>query len=206
MHANWRLSQWISMDDYHLAAVHPRSLHVAGKYLRRDALNYQRFGPHSAYFTGPQSFTLGDWTARLRDGQPDGPGYRILHLFPNAGITLLPTVPFLGLRLPLRYIVVQRHVAVEPGRTRLEVRIIPVPPAGHGLRAHLLATWQRLVAPLIRRGTLRVLREDQAVCENLQSIARQITPDALYGSAEERVAWFNAAYAAAMAVPMDERD
>ncbi|MCA3437967.1 MAG: Rieske 2Fe-2S domain-containing protein [Rhodobacter sp.] len=66
MQANWRLFQWIGHDEYHLAAVHPGTLGKNGRYLPSKALNYIRFGPHSAYFLGQGCGTLADWLARLR--------------------------------------------------------------------------------------------------------------------------------------------
>ena len=200
---NWRLSQWISMDDYHLAAVHPRSIPAARGYLRKDALNYHRCGPHSAYFHGQERGSIADWGARLRLGQPSGPGYRILHLFPDSSIALIPTIPFLGRRLPFAYVLLQRHVPAAMDRTALAYRLVPAPHRhlGGSRLARLLAPFEAPRLRIVERGVRQVLREDQEICENLQAQARQIAPDATYGASEIRVAWFNEAYRDAMDAP-----
>lgn len=200
---NWRLSQWISMDDYHLAAVHPRSLAAGRSYLRKDALNYQRCGPHSAYFRGQESGSIADWASMLRRREPTGGGYRIFHLFPDASIAFIPAVPLLGRRLPFSYILLQRQVPVAVDRTDLEYRVIPAPQRhlGDSRLARLLAPFEPIRGRIVQRGVRRVLREDQEVCENLQRQARQIAPEVTYGASEIRVAWFNEAYRAAMDAP-----
>lgn len=198
---NWRLSQWISMDDYHLAAVHPRSLATRGSYLRRSDLHYRRYGDHSAFLRGADPGSLEDWGRELRLGVPSRPGYRIIHLFPNASVTFLPTLPLLGKhRLPCSYVILQRHLPAAFDRTDLEITITPAP-LRHQDSARLprwLAPLKPLAIPLVRRGALRVLREDQEICENLQKGAHQIAPNPLHGASEIRVAWFNEAYAGAM--------
>jgi hypothetical protein len=43
-----------------------------------------------------------------------------------------------------------------------------------------------------------VLDEDNAVCERQQSIAQQLSPAPILGALEERLAWYEEAYAEAM--------
>lgn len=198
---NWRLSQWISMDEYHLAAVHPASLAVGRRYLKREQLNYQRQGWHNAYFLGAGSGGIADWAGLLRAGQPAGPGYRIIHLFPNVGISFIPAIPFWkGRRLPFSYVMVQRHVPVAHDATELQLRLIPAPQRhlGRSALVRVLAAFEPLRLRLVHRGAVRVLREDQAVCETHQKTAHQLAPDPIYGASERRIAWFNEAYAEAM--------
>ncbi|MBX9748613.1 MAG: Rieske 2Fe-2S domain-containing protein [Roseococcus sp.] len=198
---NWRLSQWISMDDYHLAAVHPRSLGTGRRYLQRTDLGYHRHGMHSAFFRGVGAGTVEEWLADLRRGDASRGGYRIFHLFPNAGISFIPALPVLpGRSLPFAYVVLQRHVPVSVDRTELEVMVAPAArPRRYSSRLlRILAPFEWFRIPLVRRSALRVLREDQVICENLQKAARQIADDPILGAAEIRVAWFNEAYAEAM--------
>ncbi|WPB85470.1 aromatic ring-hydroxylating oxygenase subunit alpha [Sediminicoccus rosea] len=198
---NWRISQWISIDDYHLAAVHPKSLPTGRRYLRRTELGYHRIGRHSAYFHRQDAGDVADWLDELRGKRPVRTGYRVVHLFPNAAITYLPRLFVLPrVALPFPYLLIQRHVPVAADRTHLEATTAAVA----GLPRH--ASWlMRLIAPFewarlpfVQRRMLRVLREDQAVCEAMQTGAAQIAPDPLYGAAEARIAWFDEAYAAAM--------
>lgn len=198
---NWRLSQWISMDEYHLAAVHATTLAVGKSYLRRTSLNYERCGVHSAYFLGQESGTIADWAGMLRRRESPGPGYRILHLFPNASIAFLPAIPsFPKGRLPFSYVILQRHIPTACDGTELEMRVVPAPQRhlGNALLPRLLAPFEAIRLHIVSYGFRRVLREDQEVCENLQRHARQIAPDPIYGASEARVGWFNEAYAEAM--------
>jgi phenylpropionate dioxygenase-like ring-hydroxylating dioxygenase large terminal subunit len=198
---NWRLSQWISMDDYHLAAVHPTSIPTGPRYLRGEELGYTRHGRHSAFIHGRNAGSIEDWVTQARLRQRPLPGYRIIHLFPHAGIAFIPFQPILrGWASPLSHLVLQRHLAVSVDRTDLEVTIVPIPHPhlGRAALSRLLMRLRWFYLGVLRRGVVRVLQEDQEVCENLQSNARQIAPDQLYGASEIRVAWFNEAYAEAM--------
>ncbi len=47
--ANWKLGFHISLDDYHIVAVHPDTFGKRG-YLPTEPVRYYRFGQHSAYF------------------------------------------------------------------------------------------------------------------------------------------------------------
>lgn len=198
---NWRLNKWISLDDYHLAAVHSKSLETATSYLRQDELGYRRFGMHSAFLRGKDAGTLEDWASALRQGLRPRPGYRIIHLFPQTSISFIPSILLPGKqRVPFSYVTLQRHLPIAVDRTDVETIIIRAPQRhlDQSPLARLLAPFEGLIMPFVRRGAMRVLREDLEVCENLQKSAHQIAPDPLYGASEIRVAWFNEAYAQAM--------
>ncbi len=53
----------------------------------------------------------------------------------------------------------------------------------------------------VRYAVRWVLNEDNAVCEKLQSNARQLSPAQLLGALEERLQWFEEAYAELMLAP-----
>jgi phenylpropionate dioxygenase-like ring-hydroxylating dioxygenase large terminal subunit len=196
--ANWRLFQWIGHDEYHLAAVHPGTFGKKGRYLPSKALNYVRFGLHSAFFLGQGSGTLADWLARLRGGGRDPVGYRILHLFPDCSIALIPPIRVLGMEF--RYVVVFRTIALAHDRSEVSVRVLRWRPGagGRGVASRIADLFEPPRLLLARHVTLRVLKEDRAICENLQGQARQIAPEAPLGATETRVGWFNEAYADAM--------
>lgn len=196
--ANWRLCQWITLDDYHIAAVHPGSFGRKGRYLARKELNYRRFGMHNHYFLGANSGSLEDWAAVLRDGRRDPVGYRMMHLFPDSALVLSPAVQVLGQRF--RYLLLLRQVPLNVERCETSVTLLRIRP--DGARDTLFSRIVDLFEPgrlwLAKRAALRILREDGAICEALQENPRQIAPDPIHGASEIRVAWFNEIYAAVM--------
>jgi hypothetical protein len=54
---------------------------------------------------------------------------------------------------------------------------------------------RKLIMPYLVK---MVLDEDNAVCERQQSIAQQLSPAPILGALEERLAWYEEAYAEAM--------
>jgi phenylpropionate dioxygenase-like ring-hydroxylating dioxygenase large terminal subunit len=196
--ANWRLCQAITLDDYHLAAVHPGSFGRKGRYLPSAALNYRRFGLHNYYFLGAHSGSLEDWAGLLRAGRRDPVGYRMVHLFPDSALVLSPAVHALG--QSFRYMLLLRQVPVAPDRCETAVTLRRVQP--DGAEATLIARFLDLFEPfrlwLARRAALTIVGEDRAICEALQEHPRQIAPDPPLGASEIRVAWFNEVYAAVM--------
>jgi len=76
----------------------------------------------------------------------------------------------------------------------------PYPPEDRGLLLNLWFANLALYMPLVMRYLSgKVNAEDQAVCEHLQSIAHQIDGLPILGLQEERIAWFEEAYADAIA-------
>jgi phenylpropionate dioxygenase-like ring-hydroxylating dioxygenase large terminal subunit len=196
--ANWRLMHWINLEEYHLAAVHPGSFGAKAGYLRSHALNYVKCGPNSVYFLGANTGSVADWTAILRAGARDPVAYRVFNLMTGTIFVLPPPVQILGENF--RYVLVLRNIPAAHDRCEMEIRFFRLGPngSGRGLLARIFA----LAAPLsrwwVRRSIPGILREDGAICEALQEQARQITPDPPLGAAEERIGWFNRAYADAM--------
>lgn len=196
--ANWRLCQAITLDDYHLAAVHPGSFGRKGRYLPSAALNYQRFGLHNHYFLGAHSGSLEDWVALLRAGTRDPVGYRMMHLFPDSALVLSPAVRALG--QSFRYMLLLRQVPLAPDRCETRITLMRLRPDGAKDTAftRLLDLFEPFRLWLAKRAALTILAEDRAICEALQENPRQIAPDPLHGASEIRVAWFNATYDAVM--------
>jgi len=195
--ANWRLSQQISLDDYHPPAVHASNLGKFG-HLAEDTLNYHRVGPHSAFFLGAGSGTMEAMAKALSESALEAPGYRILHLFPNAAIVFGTAFRLLG--QPFRFVLVMRHIPLtfDRSETRLLIQRHSWASAEPTLRHNLMNQVESFVRPFIKRRTMRVLGEDRLICEGLQVGARQIRPGPAYRRQEARVAWFDEAYAAAM--------
>jgi len=198
--ANWRFSQQISLDDYHPPAVHSANLGKLG-YLRLDALNYQRFGPHSAFFGGANSGTLETMAKALCESTLDAPGYRIFHLFPNAAIMFGTAFRLFG--QPFRIVLVMHHVplAFDRSETRLRIQRHRWASSEPNLGDKIMDQVEPFVRPFVKSRTIRVLEEDRLICEGLQLGARQIRAGPAYSRQEARVAWFDEAYVAAMREP-----
>jgi phenylpropionate dioxygenase-like ring-hydroxylating dioxygenase large terminal subunit len=187
--ANWKLGYHISLDDYHLVAVHPDTFGRGG-YLNADAVRYYRFGVHSAYFYGGGPGALEEMAAACADGTYRPTAYRIFQIFPNL---LLSHTPVPG----GCYTIVQQYVPVAVDRTTLRTWAFPSPfPVGDGGLRHTLI--HRLVGPwlpfIVPRYARKIGREDNAVCERLQTVAAQAPGHPRLARHEERIAWFEEAY------------
>ena len=184
--ANWKLCYHITLDDYHLPTVHPESF-GAGGYLKPHTYRYFAAGPHSAMFTGafvPKA-EFARWIEACRSGTLDGKFYRILQVFPNLVVALFPFQESW-------FLCISRYLATSPTRTEVRswVRTVPIADAPPPDAAHSAAAVAYLA---------RILEEDSAVAGRLQTVVHQIDRPPLLGRQEERIAWFDAAYAAFMA-------
>ena len=193
--ASWKFSFHISLDDYHIVAVHPGTF-GAGGHLKPGRYRYFRSGAHSALFSGGDvsDQALERMRIQCADGSYRGVGYRIFHVFPN--LSLLHYL-FRG----RWYIIVIQHVAA--GRQKTLVRnwiypaAFPTPPQRFGDLRNRLQDWPR--ALLLRYGTRRILGEDRDVCEALQTVADHASDRPRLGGQESRIAWFNVALTRAVA-------
>jgi len=193
--ANWKLCFEISLDDYHIVAVHPGTFGKEG-YVRRQDIGYHRFGLHSAYFYTPDPQALSQMAAACRGGTWFPDGYRVIQIFPNIEVLQFDS----GWKH--WFIVWIQYVPVAADRTMMRAWYYSLPRDDD-----LLNRWTCGVSELIRCRTVgyfigKVLREDQVVCEKLQTVAHQIRRRPIVGALEERVAWFDETYAKAMTGPI----
>jgi phenylpropionate dioxygenase-like ring-hydroxylating dioxygenase large terminal subunit len=191
--ANWKLCYHISLDDYHSPAVHPTTFGKGG-YLRRDALQYFRFGSHNAFFPGADENALQAMIEACKNGTYRPVRYRIFQIFPNLLIALFRAQQYW-------YINVQQYVPVAPGRSFMRSWYYRAP---FGTDQGTLGRWfdaatepgrARVVEYFIRK----VHSEDNGVVERLQRFASQQGGWPRVGYAEERIKWFEEAYAKALA-------
>lgn len=188
--ANWRLCLHISMDDYHLAAVHPRSFGRGGLYLKPKEVTYTRFGLHSAYLATDKSDAWQDYVARCRDNSLVASHYTILQVLPNLNLGHSQTDgQFYTCAL-------HQFVPLAHDRTLLRAWIYPAPFDGeHSWLARLGRPFTEPVRKsLVARAVRQIFREDATVCERLQAAAHQIDKSPRLGALEERIGWFEESY------------
>lgn len=192
--ANWKLCYHITLDDYHIVAVHPDTFGKDG-YLPLDLVRYHRIGRHSAYFWGGDDNEVAKMAEQCRRGEYRPRDYRILQMFPN-----MLTLQFEAERT--WYVLIQQYVPVAPDRALSRSWYFPAPfPAVDknwfdGVYRRVVAPFTPYVVPFYIR---KIFHEDNSVCEGIQTVARQIDRLPIFGRHEERVAWFEEVYAREMA-------
>jgi phenylpropionate dioxygenase-like ring-hydroxylating dioxygenase large terminal subunit len=197
--ANWKLLYHITLDDYHIVAVHPDSFGKNG-YLPLDTVRYFRLGRHSAYFYGGDDDEVKKMASDCSRGEYRPANYRIIQFFPN----LLALHIEAGMNW---YVLIQQYVPMATGRTLSRSWFFPAPfpPADRnwwrGLLRRIAAPFVPYVMPFYVR---KIFREDNGICEQIQTVAHQIRSFPILGRHEERVAWFEEVYAEVMARPAAE--
>jgi len=194
--ANWRLCFHTSLEDYHIVAVHPATFGKAG-YLNREAIGYFRFGAHSAYFTTPDPAALTQMAVDCRNGTWRSANYRVFHIFPNL------TVSHFRADGQNWFVVVHQYVPLNVKCSTMRAWIYP---ASFAAERAWHERWtgpvtDRVRARVVRVYVNKVLQEDNEVAERLQGIAGQIQSSPILGALEERLAWFEEAYAKATGGP-----
>jgi len=188
--ANWRLGHHISLDDYHLVAVHPKTLGKNG-YLSSDVVKYYRFGRHSAYFYGADEQALLRMADECRNGTYRPHDYRILQFFPN-----LVVVPIKA--IGNTYALIQQYVPIAHDRTLLLSIFHEAPfptPDSNAAKAFARRLAMPLARVLVPMFVHKVALEDNVVCERMQSVARQLDTPQILGRQEQRIGWFEENYA-----------
>ncbi|MFG1211288.1 SRPBCC family protein [Xanthobacter flavus] len=194
--ANWKFLTHVTLDDYHIVAVHPSTFGANG-YLKAKEVTYARFGRHSAYTTEPGDDPLAGVLADCRTGTYRARDYLIVNLFPTFGASQFHTIDLLG--RSYYSVMVLRYAPLAHDRSRLEGWLIdgPIAPPRPGLLGVFDRFAQKMIARIVPFFARRVLAEDNAVCEGQQSVARQITEDQRLSPAfEKRIGWFEETYAA----------
>jgi len=197
--ANWRLCFHANVEDYHPPVVHPGTFGKGG-YPKTDRINYFRFGWHSAFFVNPEPDALTKMAEQCREGTWRSLNYRVFQFFPDL------TVSHLRAHWETWFIVVVQYAPVSPTRSTMRAWYYPAPFPTH----HPAPWFDRLTRPvtdLFRKFAMpyvvrHVLNQDNAICEGQQSIAQQLSPAPILGALEERLAWYEEAYAEAMRTPL----
>lgn len=187
--ANWRLNLHISLDDYHTVALHPTTFGKSG-YVRREDISYVRFGLHSAFLYTNKPDAFAEMAAACVEGSFRATHYCIFQILPNLIVALFRSDGHFF------HCYVQQSVPVAHDRSVQRIWVHPAPfPADHAWPIR----WTRALSDPIRNRLLlhyvrRVGREDNAACERLQEVARQVHRPPFLSAVEERVGWFEQSY------------
>jgi phenylpropionate dioxygenase-like ring-hydroxylating dioxygenase large terminal subunit len=182
--ANWKYCYHMTLDDYHIVAVHSKSLGSRG-YTKEGTYRYFPLGQHSAMIASEREVPE-DALDVFIDAYSRGkilPGqYKIFQAFPDLIVALAPAAV-----APGGLVNVSRYVATAANATLMRTWIlkpaIPGDPAiSEGDKANSVHFLQRIAD------------EDRMVAEGLQLAARQSTGAPLLGRQETRIAWFNETY------------
>jgi phenylpropionate dioxygenase-like ring-hydroxylating dioxygenase large terminal subunit len=191
--ANWRLLAHISLDDYHIVAVHPTTFGQSG-YLAPGEVSYFRDGLHSAYFSGKSPGNIADMATacRLRSYVPER--YRTLHLFPNLILSHTHILSFAG--VSVWYVIVLFYIPTAAGRTELHVFFQPSPFSSRGTGVRRLAhdMFEGIRSRIVDYYTRNVIAEDNIACEKLQENACKQNGKIYLAAQEQRIAWFEDSY------------
>lgn len=198
--ANWKLLFEISLDDYHIVAIHPTTFGKQG-YLPLERIRYFRFGAHSAFCPRADAAAFDRLVEDCRTGVYRPNGYRIFQFFPNLLVVAVHAIDFAG--DAHWYILVQNFVPVAAGETKATMRFFRMPfhdqPSARRklIRAISWPTMTAAVWLTIRK----IVGEDNIACEKLQSLAGQVDRDQLLARQEARIAWFDEEYRRALGDP-----
>ncbi len=192
--AHWKLLMEISLDDYHIVAVHPSTFGKDG-YLSDKTIYYARFGAHSAYLPGGDAATLEQIRAACAENGFVPTRYRIFQFFPNLIVAFIRATTYLG--ETYWFALVQQLVPEAHDRTRSVTRFIPVPFKGDAPAWRRIA--RRHALPWISAGfgfyARKIHLEDNEACEELQKAVGLVDSDPHLAAQELRVRWFEEEYA-----------
>lgn len=170
--ANWKLSYEVTLDDYHVAFVHPNTLGATP--VPTENLFYDRDERHSHLFTRRDA----DWAFPtfwddVSKGDFDFTGYKIHHLFPN-------------LLLVVSYRIILVTLFSPQGSALTEVDDLIFDLKGDEVED---AWWENLCSD-----HRKVSTEDREVSEGQQETIAQFARQPLFGAMEQRVGWFHETY------------
>lgn len=204
--ANWKLLYELTLEEYHLFAVHPATFRMLfsvdpahfGKagYLKPEHAHYPRFGRHSGFFFKGKPGDLQAMAEGCQAGTYRPGGYRILQIFPNLLVNHYQV-------LQSWYVSITQYVPKGHDRTMVRSWFFqaPFPCADSSLLQRVVRLLTEPWLPFFVGPNLRRLTgEDHAICETLQPIAERNTAPPLLGGEEQRIAWFREAYVAVRTV------
>lgn len=172
VHANWKLYNEVTLDDYHVVYVHPTTLSADPVATHR--LFYERHGLHSHMFARRDA----DWRFAgfwddVAAGKFDFTGYKIQQLFPNLIVVTKDHWVLVTLLTPQGPALTQADDLMFD----MNEHVVDDPLTAEAWDAH------RLIAA-----------EDSSVVEELQQTIAQFARRPTYGFMETRLAWFHEAY------------
>ena len=180
--ANWKRHVEITLDDYHLASVHPTTFGPFAD-LPVERFYYQRDGAHSCYLRRRDPhWTFGSFWEGVRAGTEDRTGYKIFNCFPNFLIMSSADMCVVSVTSP-----------VAEARSLVDL---------------YLFTWHdRGLTPDEERAliefTVTVFHEDRIACERWETSVASLARPPVIGRLEERIAWFRASYAELLSTAAD---
>lgn len=191
--SHWKPMMAVTLDDYHIVAVHPSTFGKSG-FLPADRVRYYRFGEHSAFIPSGDSETLNKVEAACRENRFSPQGYMIFQFFPTFVFVVIRATRILG--DDYWYVMTEQMIPHTHDRTTLRTHFFPLPfPRPAGLFRRIVRWFfQPIVNIVFAHFTRKVHREDNAVCENAQHVAHQIQGEMLLSNQEERIAWFEESY------------
>ncbi|MBV8406243.1 MAG: Rieske 2Fe-2S domain-containing protein [Alphaproteobacteria bacterium] len=183
--ANWRLCMHVTLDDYHVPAVHPTSMGRSA-YVQRQNITYKAFGLHSSLLSTARTGAFERLLEGCRKGTYRPTHYVIFQITPNL------TVLLIRVDFSFFYGVIVVYDALRHDRTNQRAWLFPAPFVGPYQWLRKLTDPVR--KPIVRRLAQRILCEDNRVCERLQETARQMRSAPRLGRLEERIDWFENSY------------
>ena len=192
--ANWKLCYHITLDDYHQVAVHPGTLGRHG-YLPREHITYHRIGEHSAFFANPDPDGLAAMASACANQTQKATDFRIFHLFPNLLVSHHQCDP------QFWYVCISRYSPTAVDRTHIRSWLYPSPfPVDRHWLRDRTAWWTEKFRPfMVEKAMQWIMRQDNSVCEKLQTHPPQRGTPAFFGAVETRIQWFEETYLARMA-------
>jgi phenylpropionate dioxygenase-like ring-hydroxylating dioxygenase large terminal subunit len=191
--ANWKLNFHVTLDDYHIVAVHRDTFGKQG-YLDNEVVRYYRFGWHSAYFYATGDNALAEMAEQCRNGTYETDGYRIFQFFPNLLVVHLEATFN-------TYVLVQNYTPTAHDNNLLRTWIFACPLPHRKMnrfdtiRGALARPFLPYIVPIYAK---KITGEDNDVCEQIQTVAGQIERWPMLGAQEERITWFEETYNKAM--------
>ncbi len=195
--AHWKFSHHISLDDYHVVAVHPTSFGKDG-YIKSETVQYRRFGRHSAYINTTDRDAFDTIRAGIIAGTYKPDCYAIYNFFPNFLISQFGVPDVFG--TVHRYVALQRYRPVSSSSTEVQSWLFQVP---FEVDEKTLSKWnrwsiERITPPIVAYFSKKIMTEDNDICEGQQLAAREVTGEQQLSAQEMRIGWFEEAYRAAL--------
>jgi phenylpropionate dioxygenase-like ring-hydroxylating dioxygenase large terminal subunit len=179
--ANWKLAVENTLDEYHVAAVHPKGF-GSGGWLVPGQYRYEEDGTSDAMVlrrAGIDSFDAAALIAAVAEGKPLPVDYTIFHFFPD-----LLIVFFVG-----RVILVSRYEALAPDETRVRSLLFDLLPTGgkamNGVKRNAVTQYVN-----------QLLDEDREAVERWSKGIRQAWRPSMFGQQEQRLAHFERSWTA----------